>query len=121
MPSRDTFTDRCTNWGNFFFFAVCNTEVSNKMASYTTGQRTFVAKNFTILAVLVWLWRHNILDSSPFVLHQQQTLPTGSLNSSRKQEVRVSVINTLRDVNSSVLRSHEVCDLEGQHTQNVLV
>jgi hypothetical protein len=56
---------------------------------------------FSVLLVLVLLWRENIDDSFLFLLHHQETQSTALLNSLKKQEV--CVINVGRQVNSSVL------------------
>jgi hypothetical protein len=69
------------------FVAIGSTELSSRMASYMTDKKVFVIETFYCLVVLVLLWRDNIIES--FLLPHQETLPTGLLNSLKKQKVCV--------------------------------
>jgi hypothetical protein len=63
--------------------------------------------------ILVLLWRDNIIESWPFLLHHRQTLSTGLLNSLKKQEV--CLIHPWRNANTSVLRLRKVRGPQGHN------
>jgi hypothetical protein len=78
------------------FVAAGKAELNTKTVSYTTHQK-ILSKPFTVLAVLLLLWRKNIVQSSMIVLHLRQASSAVLLNSRKKQEV--CAINVPRDIN----------------------
>jgi hypothetical protein len=101
------------------FVVIGNNEQNNKMALYMMDQEGVCYQNLLLLWWLLCCSGENVLESFLFMLHHQETLPTVLLNSLKKQEV--CMINVQRDMNSIVLCLHRVCDLWGNHTENILV
>jgi hypothetical protein len=58
------------------------------MASHN-GSESVLSKPFTLLVVLVLLWRESAVESFQFMLHHQETVSTGLLNSLKREEVCV--------------------------------
>jgi hypothetical protein len=106
------FTDSSTHLGKLF--------VPVTIWRHTRRVRKCLfSKPFTLLVVLALLWRDNIVESFLLVLHHQETLSIGLLNSLNKQELCVCE-NVGREVNNFVLL-HKVSDHRGHHMENFLV
>jgi hypothetical protein len=58
----EAFTDVSTRTRNSFF-AVGNTDLSDKMVSHATDRKLLLAEPFTLLEILVQFWRDNRIDS----------------------------------------------------------
>lgn len=115
----ETFRDSSTHLEKLFV-ATGSAELSSNMASYMTDQKVFI-KTFTVLVVFVLLWRDNIIKNFLFVLHHQDILYTGLLNSFKKQDcVCMCERNLRRDVNSFV-HLHKIDGLQKHNMENVLV
>jgi hypothetical protein len=92
---------------------VGSTELSKKMAAYTTGEEVFVIKTSSGCS-RVGVKRQYRRQLCVYVAPS-----TGLLNSLDKHEV--FVINVQTDINSCVLRFHKVHDLRGHDRENVLM
>jgi hypothetical protein len=68
--------------------------------------KCLLSKPLTFLGINVLLWRHNIIESVPFVMDHRGTLSTGLLNSLRKQEVCDK--RAMRRKNSAHIRTEGV-------------
>jgi hypothetical protein len=88
MKLYESFKDRATHLRNLFV-DIGNSELSDKMASYTKDQKVFIIKTFSSSGGSWLLWRDNIVESCLLVLqHHRETLSTGLPNSLKKQDVR---------------------------------
>jgi hypothetical protein len=101
------------------FAAVGNTELSKKMAPYTTEHKVLLIKTFwTFGGSSVAVERQHCRKSSVRVAPSTDTV----YRIIKQSEETESVCDKrMKDVNSSVLRLYKVRDFRGHHMENVLV
>jgi hypothetical protein len=86
MQLYETLKNHSTHLENVFF-AVGNTELTNKMASYMTDQEVFVCKTLNFSRGCCVAVKRQYLREFSFKLHHRQILSIGLLNSLKKQEL----------------------------------
>jgi hypothetical protein len=79
-----TFMDHSTHLGNLFA-ATDNAE----LCCIQQIRKCILSELFTLLVVLVLLWRDNNIQRFLFILHHRETLPTRLLSSFKKQDMCV--------------------------------